>query len=100
MSSKAVRLLGLGLRAGNVVIGVAGVRAGLQRGKVFCVVVAADASRRTSEKVARLAEAKQVPVIRGPVAVELGVGLGKPPVQAVGVSDRALARGLIADSEE
>ena len=98
MSSKTVRLLGLGLRAGNVVIGVAGVRAGLQRGKLFCVVLAADASQRTIDKVARLAEAKQVRVLRGPGADELGAGLGKPPVQAVGVSDPALARGLIADS--
>jgi ribosomal protein L7Ae-like RNA K-turn-binding protein len=95
--SKIVRLLGLGVRAGNVVIGVAGVRAGLQRGKISCVVLAADASQRTIEKVARLAEAKQVPVLRGPGADALGAGLGKPPVQAVGVSDPALAQGLMAD---
>jgi len=98
VSSKIARLLGLGLRGGNVVIGVAGVRAGLQRGKVSCVVLAADASPRTIDKVARLAAAKQVPVLRGPVASELGAGLGKPPVQAVGVTDAALSRGLIADS--
>ena len=98
MSARITRLLGLGLRAGNVVIGVAGVRAGLQRGSLACVVLAADASARTLDKVARLAEAKQVPVLRGPNATELGAGLGKPPVQAVGVSDPALARGLIADS--
>ena len=98
MSSKTARLLGLGLRAGNVVIGVAGVRAGLQRGKISCVVLAADASQRTIDKVVRLAEAKNIPVLRGPVADELGAGLGRPPVQAAGVSDAALARGLIADS--
>jgi len=99
VSAKIARLLGLGLRAGNVVIGVAGVRAGLQRGKISCVVLAADASQRTIEKVARLAAAKQVPVLRGPVANELGAGLGRPPVQAVGVTDPALARGLIASSQ-
>jgi ribosomal protein L7Ae-like RNA K-turn-binding protein len=88
--------LGLGLRAGNVVIGVAGVRAGLQRGRIVCVVLAADASHRTMEKVVRLADAKKILVLRGPVARELGEGLGKPPVQAVGVSDLALARGLMA----
>jgi ribosomal protein L7Ae-like RNA K-turn-binding protein len=98
VSAKTARLLGLGLRAGNVVIGVAGVRAGLQRAKVSCVVLAADASQRTIDKVARLAAARRVPVLRGPPAVELGTGLGKPPVQAVGVTDPALARGLIADS--
>ncbi len=95
MSTRITRLLGLGLRAGNVVIGVAGVRAGLQRGTVVCVLLAQDAGQRTIEKVARLAEARQIPVLRGPGATELGAGLGKPPVQAVGVTDRALARGLM-----
>jgi ribosomal protein L7Ae-like RNA K-turn-binding protein len=93
-----MRLLGLGLRAGNVVIGVGGVRAGLQRGALACVVLAEDATLRTMEKVGRLANAKQVPVLRGPNAMELGAGLGKPPVQAVGVADAALASGLMADS--
>ena len=97
MSSRLTRLLGLGVRAGNVVIGVAGVRAGLQRGKVVCVVLAADAGQRTLEKVGRLAEGKKIPVVRGPAAAELGTGLGRPPVQAVGITDPALARGLMAD---
>jgi len=97
VSGRIVRLLGLGVRAGNVVIGVAGVRAGLQRGKLMCVVLAEDAGPRTMEKVVRLAEAKSIPVLRGPAAVELGAGLGRPPVQAVGVADAALARGLMAD---
>ncbi|HKA58037.1 MAG TPA: ribosomal L7Ae/L30e/S12e/Gadd45 family protein [Gemmatimonadales bacterium] len=98
MSTRIVRLLGLGLRAGNVVIGVAGVRAALQRGKVACVVLADDVSRRTIEKVERLAAARRIPVLRGPAAEDLGAGLGRPPVQAVAVTDPALARGLIADS--
>ena len=97
MSTRITRLLGLGLRAGNVVVGVAGVRAGLQRGKLACVVLAQDAGPRTMEKVTRLAEAKGIPVLRGPVASELGAGLGRPAVQAVGVADQALARGLIAN---
>ena len=99
MSTRITRLLGLGLRAGNVVVGVAGVRAGLQRGKLACVVLAQDAGPRTMEKVTRLAEAKNIPVLRGPVAAELGAGLGKPPVQAVGVADQALAKGLMSSEE-
>lgn len=99
MNTRIARLLGLGLRAGNVIVGVAGVRAGLQRGTVACVVLAQDAGQRTMEKVTRLAEAKGIPVLRGPVAAELGAGLGRPGVQAVGVADQALARGLIANSE-
>ncbi|MGH7567758.1 MAG: ribosomal L7Ae/L30e/S12e/Gadd45 family protein [Gemmatimonadales bacterium] len=93
------RLLGLGLRARRVVVGVAGVRAGLQRGSVKCVVLAADLSARTQDKVERLARARGVPVLRGPAADRLGAGLGRPPVQAVGVSDGQLARGLVAALE-
>ena len=99
MNPRITRLLGLGVRAGNVVIGVAGVRAGLQREKLACVVLAADAGQRTIEKVARLAEARKIPVLRGPVAAELGASLGRPPVQAVGVADQALARGLLSVEE-
>ena len=64
---------------------------------MVCVVLAADAGPRTMEKVVRLAEARGIPVLRGPVAAELGAALGRPPLQAVGVADPALARGLIAD---
>ena len=46
MSEKVLRLLGLGLRAQTVVIGVSGVRAALQRGTVHCIVVAADGKTR------------------------------------------------------
>jgi ribosomal protein L7Ae-like RNA K-turn-binding protein len=58
------------------------------------VVLAADASPRTRDKVERPARARGVPVLTGPAASALGAGLGRPPVQAVGVSDPALARGL------
>ena len=96
MSDAGLRLLGLGARARRVVIGVTGVRAQLQRGTLAGVVLAADASPRTRDKVERLARARGVPVWRGPTADRLGAGLGRPPVQAVGVDDPALARGLAA----
>ena len=95
MNDRITRLLGLGLRAGRVVVGVSGVRAGLQRESVHCVVLAADASQRTRDKVERLARARGIPVLEGPRAGELGARLGRAPVQAVGVEDGALARGLM-----
>ncbi len=108
MTDRLVRLLGLGVRAGRVVIGVAGVRARLQRNALACVVLAADASPRTRDKVERLARARGVRVLVGPVADRLGAGLGRgrggsggrSSVQAVGVVDAALARGLVGSLEE
>jgi ribosomal protein L7Ae-like RNA K-turn-binding protein len=96
VTDRLTALLGLGLRAGRVVVGVAGVRAKLQRDALRCVVVAADASARTRDKVERLARARGIPVVRGPMAETLGARLGRAPVQAVGVVDDALARGLVA----
>jgi ribosomal protein L7Ae-like RNA K-turn-binding protein len=88
-------LLGLGYRSGRVVVGVDAVRKALQAGKCWCVVVAEDASPRAVEKVVRLANAKGVRLVEGPRAEAIGAQLGKPPVMAVGVRDRALAGGMV-----
>lgn len=88
-------LLGLGLRAGSVIIGVEAVRRALQAGDCRCVVVASDASQRALEKTVRLATARGVPRVPGPTAQELGTGLGKPPVMVVGVRDASLADGIV-----
>jgi ribosomal protein L7Ae-like RNA K-turn-binding protein len=89
-----LRLLGLGVKAGSVVIGTSGVRAGLQRGEIVLVVLAGDSGPRTGEKVVRLAQARGVPLLMGPPAEELGKQIGRAAVQAVGVRDRQLAAGM------
>ncbi len=92
-------LLGLGMRAGTVVVGTSGVRAALQRREVALVVVAEDCSARTEAKVVRLAEATDVPVLSGPPARQLGGRLGRAAVQAVAVRDAQLAAGIMRGSE-
>jgi ribosomal protein L7Ae-like RNA K-turn-binding protein len=87
--------LGLGVRAGTVVVGVDAVRRALQARELRCIVVARDASQRAREKVLRLATALGVPQVEGPRASELGAGLGKPPVMIAGVRDAALADGIV-----
>ncbi|MEP7325799.1 MAG: ribosomal L7Ae/L30e/S12e/Gadd45 family protein, partial [Gemmatimonadota bacterium] len=86
--------LGLGMRAGHLVIGVDGVRNALQRGEIRCLVLASDASPRATQKTLALAQATKVAVVQGPSADELGMKLGRPPVMAVGVRDRDLAKGI------
>jgi ribosomal protein L7Ae-like RNA K-turn-binding protein len=93
--SGVLGLLGLGLRGRNVVVGVDAVQKDLQGDRLGCVIVAADASPRTVDKVVRLAEARRVPLVRGPRADEIGARLGRPPVMAVGVRDRGLAQGVL-----
>lgn len=98
MKDPVAGLVGLARRAGRLVVGTAGVRAGLRRGEVAVVVVADDLSERTAAKVVRLADGRGVPVVRGPAARMLGQVLGRSTVQAVGVTDQQLARGLLARS--
>ena len=88
-------LIGLGYRGRRIVVGVDGVRRELQGGECWCVVVAEDASARAVDKVVRLAAARNVPLLAGPSAAAIGAQLGKPPVMAVGVRDRALASGMV-----
>jgi ribosomal protein L7Ae-like RNA K-turn-binding protein len=93
--NRLLGLIGLGYRGRRIVVGVDAVRKELQAGKCWCVVVAEDASPRAMEKVVRLATAKGVPLVPGPRAAAMGTQLGKPPVMAVGVRDRALAGGMV-----
>jgi ribosomal protein L7Ae-like RNA K-turn-binding protein len=92
-------LLGLGLRAGHVVVGTSGVRDGLRRGDLALVIFAEDRSTRTNEKVIRLAAARGVPLLEGPRADELGRRLGRDTVQAVGIKDPKLAAGIFKAQE-
>jgi ribosomal protein L7Ae-like RNA K-turn-binding protein len=94
--SSLLGLLGLGRNAGTLVIGADAVHRALQQDRVYCIVLASGASERAREKVVRLARAREVPLVAGPDADAIGVQLGKPPVMAVGVRDRALASGLVA----
>jgi ribosomal protein L7Ae-like RNA K-turn-binding protein len=89
-------LLGLGQKAGTIVVGTNGIRAGLQRGEICLVVLASDRGTRTEEKVGRLARGRGIPLLMGPAAQELGRLLGRETVQAVGVRDARLAAGLLA----
>ncbi len=93
--SRLLGLLGLGMRGGNLVIGVDAVRAALQARECRLVVVASDASPRALEKVVRLAEGRGIPRVAGPRAEDIGCRLGRPPLMVVGVRDAALARGLL-----
>ena len=95
MSSGVLGLLGLGARAGTVVIGVDAVRAALQRGKCRCLVIATDMSPRAVAKVVRLANARGIRMVEGPDADEMGRALGRPPVMVVGVVDNGLAQGIL-----
>lgn len=91
---KVLGLIGLGVRARSVVVGVAQVRAAASRGRLALAVVAPDSSGHSRAKVLPLLSARHIGWIEGPSASELGHVTGRETTAAVGVTDAALAQGI------
>jgi len=96
VSERVLRLIGLGVRARTVVVGVEQVRAAAKKGSLVFAVVAPDASANSREKVVPLLRARGVNFVEGPTAGELGAAVGREQTAAVGVLDAQLARGIRA----
>ena len=93
---KLLRLLGVGMNGRLVVVGVQRVRDAAQRGKLRLAVVAPDASHNSLDKVVPMLRAKNIRMIEGPSASELGAAVGRESTAAVGVVDPQLAKGIRA----
>lgn len=91
-----LRLIGLGVRARTVVVGVEQVRVAAKKGNLVFAVVAPDASANSRDKVVPLLRARGVNFVEGPTAAELGAAVGREQTAAVGVTDAELARGIRA----
>lgn len=93
-------LLGLGMRARGVVVGVDRVRDAAFRGRLVFAVVAPDVSRHSLDKVVPLLEGRRIRFVHAPTAAALGAAVGKVTTAVVGVVDPQLARGIrkIAES--
>ena len=101
-SEAALRLLGLAARAGALVYGTQMVRAAVRAGDVVYVVIAADASENSREKLLPLLRARDVAHTVAFDRDRLGGAVGKGPLGAVGVRVASLAdriRGEI-DADE
>ena len=92
---KALRLIGLGVRARNAVVGVERVREAAKSGTLYLAAVAPDASAHSQDKVRPLLAAKRVRVLDAFSAAALGHVAGREGAAAVGVTDRNLARGIL-----
>jgi ribosomal protein L7Ae-like RNA K-turn-binding protein len=87
----ALRMLGLAARAGSVVPGTAQVRQMARAGRVRFVIVAADASANSREKLLPLLAARRIPFAVASDREALGQAVGRGPLSAVGITDGALA---------
>lgn len=89
-----LRLLGLSARAGAVVPGTERVREAVRAGAAHLVIVAADASDNSRDKLEPLLGARGVPWIVAYDRAALGAAVGRAPLSAIGVTDRRLAERL------
>lgn len=93
-AERLLRLIGLGVRARGVVVGVEQVRTAAKKGRLVFAVIAPDASANSLEKIVPLLRARRVKFVEGPTAAELGAAVGREQTAAVGVIDPQLARGI------
>ena len=89
-----LRLIGLGVRARNAVVGVEQVREAARKGSLQFAIVAPDASMNSRDKIVPLLRGRRIKFVEGPSAAELGAAVGREQTAAVGIIDRQLARGI------
>lgn len=89
-----LRVLGLAARAGAMVPGTERVREAVRAGKARFVVVAADVSANSEDKLVPLLRARRVPYVVEFDRSALGAAVGRGPLAAVGVTDPSLAGRL------
>ena len=96
VTQRMLRLVGLGVRSRNAVVGVEQVRDAAKRGKLVLAVVAHDASVHSIAKVVPLLEARHVRIVRSASSADLGHAVGREQTTAVGIVNRQLAKGIRA----
>ncbi len=94
VTEKVLRLIGLGMRARGIVVGVEQVREAAKKNDVKLAFVAPDASHNSRDKVVPLLNARRVRFVEGPTAEELGAAVGRTQTAAVGIVDPQLAKGI------
>ncbi len=101
MSEKALRLLGLARKGGNLITGEEMVAAAVARGKVRLIVVPSDASANALRRASGWSEAYEVPMLKAPVTKDdLGAALGKAVCVFCGVTERKLAAAFVRALEQ
>jgi ribosomal protein L7Ae-like RNA K-turn-binding protein len=86
------RLVGLARKAGSVAVGLRATEKSLRRGDCRLVLLAEDASTRTTRIVRRSAE--RIPVVSVKSQQTLGGWIGSPPVAVVAITQKNLAKAI------
>ena len=94
--NRALNLLSLAKKGGNLVTGEEGVGAACHRGRVRLIICACDASENAARRARGWAESCNVPYIRSDITKEaLGAALGKAVCALAGITERKLAAAFV-----
>lgn len=92
---KALKILGLALRAGKLVHGDEAVEKALKRDKIACLVLAQDLSQASFDRYQRLCQIHQVPWVNQFNRMELSHAINKSR-SIIGITDRGLAEKFLS----
>lgn len=92
---KALKLLGLALRAGKLVHGDEAVEKAVKRDKVACIILAKDISQATFSRYQRLCQVHHVPCINNFTRDELSHALNKSR-SILGITDRGMSAKFLS----
>lgn len=88
-------MIGLCMKAGQVVSGEFSVEAGLKKNKVKLVVIATDASDNTKKKFRNMCDYRQVPYFEYADKAVLGRTIGKETRASIGICDDSFAKSIL-----
>ncbi len=91
-----IALLGMARRAGALACGTGSTRRALKEGRARLVLFAQDASETQRDKVMKLLRHGKTPRTTLGTREALGSAVGSAPISAVAVTDRELAKELVA----
>ncbi len=89
-------IIGMARRAGALAYGTGSTRRALKEGRARLVLFAQDASETQRDKVMKLLRHGKTPGATLGTREALGSAVGSAPVSAVAVTDRELAKELVA----
>ena len=88
-------LLGIAMRAGNLVSGEDGTMIDLKKGKLNLVIIAEDASNNTKKLFKDKSSFRHVNCIELSTKSELGISIGKDSRAVIGIKDIGFANKII-----
>lgn len=92
---KQLNMLGLALRAGQLIHGDESVEKAIKRNKVHCLIMASDVSEATQARYQRMSQEYNVPMFRNMTRIEISHAIGKTR-SICAISNKGMANKFIS----